>query len=438
MKTTTLILTVLFLFAFHQAPCQKPEGVHSFKITGKTRVPIFGKTEGEMSVKYDSASTDHLVISEFRKDGFLKTKTQLLFKGKKFNLDNLDEHIHKGELLVDGIQTDYRDDETIASELLYKEEKLQKHTFFYQNGKKQMAFSGDEKILNGEYRMWHSNGQLSFLGNYTNNLKNGEFQMFDESGIMVRKGVYRYGTLVSGVAVVQDLIYEIPDKLATYFGGDQAFNGYLKLKSVNFDLVKILGNDVFRNASVKLTINKTGSINHFEIVSIENSSDIQIINFVFANFPEFIPGTVEDVPVTSKLNINLILTKEGWQTKLETEVVPILQSVDSLEDLPYSFVEQMPEFTGGEMALRKYLSTSVRYPREAMVNGIQGKVFVSYIVEKDGSISHAKVTRSVHPFLDAEAKRVVIGMPRWIPGRQSGKAVRVTYTVPINFVLENF
>ena len=103
MKISTPLLTVLFLFAFQLAHSQKPEGIHSFKITSKTRVPVFGKTEGEMSVKYDTASTDHLVISEFRKDGFLKTKTQLLFKGNKFNLDNLDEHINKGELLADGI-----------------------------------------------------------------------------------------------------------------------------------------------------------------------------------------------------------------------------------------------------------------------------------------------------------------------------------------------
>lgn len=436
MKISTLLFTVLLLFAFQLAQSQKPEGEHSFKITGKTKVPIYGRTEGEMVVGYDSIIPDHLVITEFRKNGFLKTSTQLLFKGKKFNLDHLDEHIHKGELLVDGIQADYREDETIASELLYKEEKLQKQTFFYPNGKMHMSYSGDEKTLNGEYRMWHLSGQLSFSGSYINNLKNGEFQLYDESGIPIRKGIYRYGTLVSGEAVVQDLIYENPDKQAYYVGGDKAFNEYLKLKSANFDLVKVLGNDVFRNASLKLTINKTGSLSHFEIRSIENPSDTQIINFVFADFPVFSPATVEDVHVTSKLNLNLILTKEGWQTKLKTEVAQELQSVDSLDDAPYSFVEQMPEFPGGEKALLGFLMHTVKYPVEAMEKGFQGKVFVSFIVEKDGSISHLKTQISVHPLLDAEAIRVVKAMPRWIPGRQNGKAVRVTYTVPINFVLQ--
>ena len=266
-----------------------------------------------------------------------------------------------------------------------------------------MAFSGDEKTMNGEYKMWHPNGQLSFSGNYLNNLKNGEFQLFDQSGILVRKGIYRYGTLVSGNAVVQDLVYENPDKLAYYIGGDQAFNEFLKLKSANFDLLKVLGDDVFRNASLKLTISKTGSISNFEIRSLENSSDYQIINFVFANFPVFNPATIEDVPIASKLYLNLILTKEGLQNRLKAKADAVGQNDDSEEDTPYSFVEQMPEFTGGEMTLRGYLSGKVRYPVEAMEKGIQGKVFVSYIVEKDGSITHVKIQRGVHPSLDAES-----------------------------------
>ena len=110
MKISILLLTVLFLFAFQLAHSQKPEGIHSFKITGKTRVPVFGKTEGEMSVKYDSASTDHLVISVFKKNGILKTKTQLLFKGEKFNLYDLAEYVRRGELLVDGMKIEYKED----------------------------------------------------------------------------------------------------------------------------------------------------------------------------------------------------------------------------------------------------------------------------------------------------------------------------------------
>ncbi len=103
---------------------------------------------------------------------------------------------------------------------------------------------------------------------------------------------------------------------------------------------------------------------------------------------------------------------------------------------PYSFVEQMPEFPGGEAALNKYLHNSVHYPTIAMENGIQGKVFISFVVDTNGSISNAKVTRPVDSSLDKEAMRVVKAMPKWIPGKQNGEAVRVSFTVPINFVLE--
>jgi protein TonB len=103
---------------------------------------------------------------------------------------------------------------------------------------------------------------------------------------------------------------------------------------------------------------------------------------------------------------------------------------------PYTVVEQMPEFPGGERALQKYLSNSVKYPVIATENGIQGKVFVNFVVDRNGSISNVKIVRGVDQSLDREAMRVVKSMPKWIPGKQNGEAVRVSFTVPINFVLE--
>jgi protein TonB len=102
---------------------------------------------------------------------------------------------------------------------------------------------------------------------------------------------------------------------------------------------------------------------------------------------------------------------------------------------PYSVVEQMPEFPGGEAALRKFLGSTVKYPEVAQENGVQGKVFVAFVVDRNGGISNVKIARGVDPALDKEAMRVVKSMPKWIPGKQNGDAVRVSYTVPINFVL---
>ena len=103
---------------------------------------------------------------------------------------------------------------------------------------------------------------------------------------------------------------------------------------------------------------------------------------------------------------------------------------------PYDVVEKMPQFPGGTGKLFEFLSKNVKYPAEAENNDVQGRVIVTFVVEKDGEISNAKVVKSVHPTLDAEALRVVNSMPSWTPGMQNGEAVRVKYTVPVTFRLQ--
>jgi len=121
--------------------------------------------------------------------------------------------------------------------------------------------------------------------------------------------------------------------------------------------------------------------------------------------------------------------KQSGSTNTAAKTEPIAEQ-------PYSFVDQMPEYTGGESELRNFLMHSIKYPPEASKKGIQGKVFVSFVVGKDGSVLNAKIIRGVDPMLDAEALRVVNAMPKWIPGKQSGKVVPVQFTIPINFVLQ--
>ena len=101
----------------------------------------------------------------------------------------------------------------------------------------------------------------------------------------------------------------------------------------------------------------------------------------------------------------------------------------------YEIVEDMPTFPGGVTELMNYLSKNTRYPAATKRDGIQGRVIVSFIVEPDGSISNAKLVRSVDPNLDQEALRVVTEMPKWTPGKQDGNTVRVRYNLPIAFRL---
>ncbi len=102
----------------------------------------------------------------------------------------------------------------------------------------------------------------------------------------------------------------------------------------------------------------------------------------------------------------------------------------------FDVVEQQPAFPGGQGALLSWLSQNIHYPAVAEENGIQGRVVVSFVVEKDGSISNVQVVRGVDPSLDKEAARVVKSMPKWTPGKQNGQAVRVKYNVPVTFKLQ--
>ena len=123
-------------------------------------------------------------------------------------------------------------------------------------------------------------------------------------------------------------------------------------------------------------------------------------------------------------------------------VLQLKQAVAQPEPKPveetkvFEVVEQMPSFPGGDAALMAYLRDNMKYPVVAAENGVQGRVVVSFVVERDGSITDVKVARSVDPSLDREAVRVVKGMPHWIPGKQNGSAVRVKYNVPVSFKLQ--
>ena len=121
---------------------------------------------------------------------------------------------------------------------------------------------------------------------------------------------------------------------------------------------------------------------------------------------------------------------------LKAKEVVVDEKPKEEETKVFDVVEQMPQFPGGPQALFEYLSKNIKYPVVAEENGIQGRVIVTFVVERDGSITDVKVAKSVDPSLDKEAMRVVKSMPNWIPGKQNGSAVRVKYTVPVTFKLQ--
>lgn len=173
-----------------------------------------------------------------------------------------------------------------------------------------------------------------------------------------------------------------------------------------------------------------------EVIPITRQEDINTLK----PLPPTVIEILNIVNNTEDVNNNLDIFDSEANNETFVEVSPIVIPKDEKDEIEESqiffIVEEMPEFPGGENALRSYIAKSIKYPIIAQENGIQGKVYVSFVVDKDGGISDAKIVRNVDPSLDKEALRVINSLPKWKPGKQRGKPVRVAYTVPISFVLQ--
>ena len=141
--------------------------------------------------------------------------------------------------------------------------------------------------------------------------------------------------------------------------------------------------------------------------------------------PEVIEIVEDEVEIEEELEIEDTEADEDLAIEIEEES----------DDEFFMVVENMPEFPGGDLGLMKYIQKNVKYPPIAKEYNITGKVYVSFIVDKSGSVTDVKIARGVDKHLDAEALRVVKLLPKYKPGKQRGKAVRVMFTIPINFTL---
>jgi protein TonB len=129
-----------------------------------------------------------------------------------------------------------------------------------------------------------------------------------------------------------------------------------------------------------------------------------------------------------------VVTQEGTEGATELPPEPVVADPD--EGKVFTYVEEMPTFPGGEAAMYEYISRKIVYPALARENGITGRVFMNFIVDKDGNIKDVKVLRGIGGGCDEEATRVIKAMPNWKPGKQNGRAVQVSFNVPINFTLK--
>ncbi len=142
----------------------------------------------------------------------------------------------------------------------------------------------------------------------------------------------------------------------------------------------------------------------------------------------------DDQEIKNELVVNAEVNEDT--KNIEIAPVQIEEEEDETETQIFTVVENEPEFPGGMEALYKYLAQNIKYPQLARENGITGKVYVTFVVERDGSIANPKVLRDIGGGCGAEAIRVVKSMPKWTPGKQRGKAVRVQFNLPVNFNLK--
>ena len=136
---------------------------------------------------------------------------------------------------------------------------------------------------------------------------------------------------------------------------------------------------------------------------------------------------VEDIEINAEVD----------QQEVIEDYVPVeVEEEEVVEQEIFQIVEEMPAYPGGEQKLMEFIAKGIKYPQIARETGIQGRVFVGFVIEPDGSVSNVKVLRGIGGGCDEEAMRVVKSMPKWKPGKQRGKAVRVSYMLPVNFKLQ--
>ena len=141
---------------------------------------------------------------------------------------------------------------------------------------------------------------------------------------------------------------------------------------------------------------------------------------------------VQDDVETEDININADVQQDEV---IEDYVAPEVVEEEVVEQEIFQIVEEMPSYPGGEKALLEYVAKNIKYPQIARETGIQGRVFVGFVVEPDGSVSNVKILRGIGGGCDEEAMRVIKSLAKWKPGKQRGKAVRVSYQIPVVFKL---
>ena len=230
------------------------------------------------------------------------------------------------------------------------------------------------------------------------------------------------------VETSQGRIYEIIEEPSSFPGGEAAL---LKFISDNIKYPEAAYKaGVSGRVTTRFVINEDGSVSNVEVVRTANEMLNDEAIRVVSSMPKWSPGKVGGRAVKVRWTLPITFRLQG--ADVQSTPVPNTAAKDGV----YEIVDEMPIFPGGDAAMMTYLQENIKYPADAVEAKASGRVVTRFVVNEDGSLSNVEIVRGIHQSLDAEALRVVEAMPKWTPGKVSGKAVKVKFTLPISFSLQ--
>lgn len=227
-------------------------------------------------------------------------------------------------------------------------------------------------------------------------------------------------------------VFLVVEQQPEFPGGNAAMMRFLT-DSIKYP-VEAQENGIQGSVICNFVVEKDGRLSDFQVVrGVDPILDKEAMRVLKA-MPNWIPGKQRGEDVRVRFTLPVVFKLVGNDdVASSSSQAPIKQSAS---DEVFVVVETQPEFPGGNAAMMRFISDNLKYPTVAQENGIQGRVIINFVVEKDGSLSDATIVRSIDPVLDKEAVRVVESMPKWKPGTQKNEAVRVRFTLPIVFRLQ--
>ena len=235
---------------------------------------------------------------------------------------------------------------------------------------------------------------------------------------------------------IPDYIYLTAEEMPSFPGGTDALQQYLASQGSKATPTPPTGRT--RKVCVQFVVERDGYTSNAEVTRSDDPTlDYDALRTV-RSMPQWYPGRHGGDRVRVRISVEIPFSGVDGEDAGVGVHIPVASpyTEHSSDHRVYETVEQMPKYPGGDAALLQYLASHTVYPAEAAENGVQGKVYVGLTVMEDGSVSDAKILRSVDPLLDEEALRVVCSMPRWTPGKKNGQPVAVKMQVPVNFKLQ--